>query len=167
MISYLMAFVSSTLFHWFGPISRRVMQFTKRLDYSFAISSTFTGPFAGFFYNYYDRAWLINLMFGFGASLTLTCFILNLGEWIHLTKNYFKKVMLFSLAGFTSVFVPNASIFIKRLFFGRGQDELLHHDTLLMHFTIWGSLLIGVFCFATKYPEKAYPGKFNIIVSIF
>lgn len=114
MLSFELTFLCSTIFHWFGPVSKRVMNITKRLDYSMAMSSSFLGPFSIFYYNYYDRYLVVLLVFVVGFSLNLMCFVLNLGEWIHLRKHYFLKVMVFSIAGVLCVFVPNVFIFGKR-----------------------------------------------------
>ena len=166
ILTFEMTFICSTVFHWFGPVSKSIMNTTKRLDYSFAMMSCFAGPFAMFYYNFQERYVLVISLFLVCFLLNVVCFVLNLGEWIHHHSRYLLKVKIFSFAGFSSIFLPNSIQFVKRLVLGRGDDELMNPYSTFYYISSWLAMIIGVACFVTKYPEKLYPGKFNIVVSI-
>lgn len=109
-----MVYFSSTTFHLFGPLSPKVMNFTKRLDYGSVFAIVFSAPYSTIYYTNYSNSWFdfsINFISGL---LTITSFVLNLGEWIHKIENYFLKVKLFTSAAFVGIFVPMGSVFLKR-----------------------------------------------------
>ena len=151
----------STIFHWFHVMNPTVYKVLHKLDYAGISFLNFGSSYACFFYYFYCNAWLFRI---FGGLIFIACtivFVVSMTDYMDRPENTTQKGLMYGGLGISNL-LP--SIFIGYLMFLSDDDS--HYLPLEKSFfglMFMGVLyLVGLAFYITKFPERCYPGKFDI-----
>ena len=160
LLSAFLCLIFSTIFHMVGNMSQKIHKYFSRFDYggiSLLISGSTFPPYFYFFYcdKVYQIIYLIFISF-FG----LCVFLYSFNEKFHLKETKKIRGTLFLIFGI-SAGIP----ILHMAFFGKDIKGFFGMPKLFFWYIGGLCYILGAFLFMFRFPEKLFPGKFDIIGS--
>lgn len=159
MASAVVCLTCSTIFHLMFVYSRRAYTLLSRLDYA-GISILIAGSFYPMiYYSFYCHPWLRRTYLTAISVLAAITFTVTLIPSFHTQKYLVARTGIFLALGFFGV-VP-----VGHLIWHFGLLD--PHVTIMLGPLLLMGLLytVGAVVYATKFPERLYPGRFDVFFS--
>jgi len=162
LISAVFCLMCSAIYHAFHCLSNRALQILSRLDYA-GISLLITGScFPPFVYGFYCQPFLSQMYLTCIGVTSVIVFIVSLGDKIHRFEYSTIKSCMYGGLVFFAV-LPCVHLTYLNFYSEEGTDNLDFLPSIPYYLGMILFYLIGLIIYATKYPEKCCPGKFDLI----
>jgi len=151
----------SAIYHGFCCISERANQVLRRLDYA-GISILITGScFPVYVYGFYCKPIFSTIYLSIIGFVSLIVFFVSLTEKIHQPEyNKAKSIMYGALGIFAAV--PGIHLVYLNMTASGINDNLDFLPSTPYYLSMGLSYLGGLAIYASKFPEKCCPGKFDL-----
>lgn len=159
MASAVVCLTCSSIFHLMFVYSRRAYTLLSRLDYA-GISILIAGSFYPvIYYSFYCSPWTRRAYLATISALAAVTFAVTLLPAFHTPKYLVARTGIFLALGFFGV-VPVGHLIWR---FGLFDP---HVSVMLGPLLLMGALYtVGAVVYATKFPERLYPGRFDVFFS--
>lgn len=159
LIGACVCLLCSTLFHMFFNISESYFKRLSRLDYAGIVFLTVGHSLVGTYYTLYcmpELRRIYNVAISIAGFMTIGVTLYPAFDAPH---NRLIRAMVFVLFGTVS----GLPIFHAGWLHGFSNIEYMHHAQYM--FLMAGFYLLGAFFFATRLPERWYPGRFDLFLN--
>lgn len=162
LLSAVFCLMCSAIYHAFHCISDRASQILSRLDYA-GISILITGScFPPFVYGFYCQPFYSQLYLTLIAIVSIIVFIVSLGEKIHEFEYAVVKSTMYGGLVFCAILPVCHLIYLNVTATGE-SDNLDFIPSIPYYVAMILCYLVGLIIYATKYPERCCPGKFDLL----
>lgn len=161
LLTAVFCLLCSAIYHAFCCISVRANQVLRRLDYA-GISILITGScFPVYVYGFYCQPLYSQIYLSVIGFTSLVVFFVSLTEKIHQPEYGTIKSLMYGALGLFAA-VPGTHLVYLNMTASGINDNLDFLPSTPYYLTMGISYLGGLAIYASKYPEKACPGKFDL-----
>jgi adiponectin receptor len=161
LLTAVFCLLCSAIYHAFSCISDRANQVLRRLDYA-GISILITGScFPVYVYGFYCQPIYSQIYLSIIGFVSLIVFVVSLMEKIHQPEYGTAKSIMYGALGVFAA-VPGIHLVYLNATAAGINDNLDFLPSTPYYLTMGASYLGGLAIYASKFPEKCLPGKFDI-----